>query len=62
MTVEKLKELINNIPDDYNKHEIFVDDTENEFYTLLSDIVYTPDSTLYKNVPGYMYLGIIRKY
>ena len=45
MTIEKLKEIINNIPDEYNKHEIFIDDTENEFYDLVSDIVYIPDST-----------------
>lgn len=61
MTVEKLKEIINNIPDEYNKHEIFVNDVENEFYNLVSDIVYIPNSTLYKNAPGYLYLDIIRK-
>ena len=61
MTIEKLKEIINNIPDEYNKHEIFIDDTENEFYDLVSDIVYIPDSTLYMNAPGYIYLDIVRK-
>lgn len=61
MTVEKLKELINNIPDEYNKQEIFVNDTENEYYDLVSDIVCIPNSTLYKNAPGYLYLDIIRK-
>ena len=62
MTVEKFKEIINNIPDEYNEQEIFINDTENEFYDLVSDIVYIPDSTLYKKAPGYMYLDIIRKY
>ena len=61
MTVEKLKEIINNIPDEYNKQEIFVDDAENEFYDLVSDIVYIPDSSRYKKAPGYMYLCVIRK-
>ena len=61
MTVEKLKEIINNIPDEYNKHENFIDDTENEFYDLVSDIVYIPDSTLYKYAAGYIYLDIVRK-
>ena len=61
MTVEKLKEIINNIPDEYNKHENFIDDTENEFYDLVSDIVYIPDSTLYKNAAGSIYLDIVRK-
>lgn len=60
MTVEKLKEIINNIPDEYNKQEIFINDTENEYFDLVSDIVYIPDSTLYKKSPGYMYLDICR--
>lgn len=61
MTVEKLKAIINNIPDEYNKQELFVDDTKNEFYNTVSDVIYIPDSSLYKDVPGYMYLSIVRK-
>jgi len=61
MTVAELKKVINNIPAEYDEHEIFTDDSDNEYYSLVSELSYILDSTLYKNAPGYVYLTMMRR-